>query len=79
MTYNPYQSGNNNNVFMTVVLPIVGGVAVVGVATYLTLRYLKKRKACVTEVVAEEIPAQESSEDAREDEEAETQTDTEET
>ena len=77
LTYNPYQSGNNNNVFMTVVLPIVGGVAVIGVATYLTLRYLKKRKASVTEVVAEENPAQESSEDEREDAEPKTQTDTE--
>ncbi len=76
LTYNPYQSGNNNNVFITVVLPITGGVAVIGVAIYLTLRYLKKRKASVTEAVAEKIPTQELSEEENEDEEPETQTDT---
>lgn len=47
LTYDPYQSGNNNNVFMTIVLPIIGGVVLLGVAAFLTLRYLKKRKAAM--------------------------------
>lgn len=74
LTYNPYQSGNNNNVFMTVVLPIVGGMAVIGVATYLTLRYLKKRKASAL-VTAEAVT--ENADEEGETEEPETPTDTE--
>lgn len=53
LTHDPYQSGNNNNVLITVVLPIVGVVVLIGVATFLTLRYLKKRKgATAVEVFA---------------------------
>ena len=81
LTYNPYQSGNNNNVFITVVLPIVGGAAVIGVATYLTLRYLKKRKAGAL-VTAEAVTENADAEDATEEpetEEPETPTDTEST
>ena len=69
LTYDPYQSGNNNNVFMTIVLPIIGGVALLGVAAFLTFRYLKKRKATMPEdaiVECDEIEAEVSSENETE-------------
>ena len=53
LTYNPYQSGNNNNLFITVVLPIVGGVILLGVAAFLMFRHLKKRKAATDGTVME--------------------------
>lgn len=44
LNYDPYGSGNNNNVFMTVVLPIVGAVVLLGAAALVTWQVLKKRK-----------------------------------
>lgn len=49
----PYASGHNNNVFLTVVLPIAGGVFVIGVAGVILLLRRRKKKKAASEDTAE--------------------------
>jgi hypothetical protein len=57
----PYLSGNNNNFTLTVIVPIVGSVLLVGIVTWVVIaKKRKKRKAALAQSEAEKNDSDEA-------------------